>query len=198
VVPLPPTGDAHQPAGLARLGDDLYVTLTPTLPSKSPAVVRRLDGRTLATLGEATTRPASNVIVADPAHDRLYVSNSDGDTISRFDHQLAPIDPLTVPPGPLGLLLAGGRLWIAGYYGNAIAAVDLDGAGAQPPSAAPAIVNPTHLALAPDGGALWVVSSGTVGALLELDPSTGAERRSVPLGALPFDVIALPSSTEKE
>ena len=96
VTHLAATGDAQQPTAIALLGDDLFVTVLPVLPSFSPAVVRRLDRTTLATRAEAPTGSNSNALLADALHDELYVSNFESNTLSRFDRELAVLGKITV------------------------------------------------------------------------------------------------------
>jgi DNA-binding beta-propeller fold protein YncE len=197
---VPPTGDAREPTAIARLGDEFYVTILARQPSLSPAVVRRLaaDGDTV--LGEAKTGSNAGALMIDRARKRIYVSNFESNTISRFDRDLRLVDKVTVSDGPLGQALLGdGRhLLVADYYGNSVSDVDLEsGAVHQGKLLARAlpIVNPTHFALADTSETAYVLSSGTAGRLVEFMLGNFAVRKAVDVGALPFDLLRIKRPT---
>lgn len=85
---LEPNGVAHEPTALALLGDQLFVSLLPTLPTLEPhppAVVRRLDLDTFTPLSDTSTGRNAAILLADDSRGRVYVSNVETDTLSLFD-----------------------------------------------------------------------------------------------------------------
>ena len=193
-VHMPPAGQAREAAAMALAGPDLYVMLRPTQPSRSPAVVRRLDAETLEVRGDIQVGP-------DPASvralnsGRVLVSNFESDTVS----EIGP-DGLraryTVAPGPLGAveLDAGRRTLVLDYYANCVSFVDLESGAVRTRKLArdgKSYANPTHGALAPDGR-VWLVTSGSDGHLLSLDAGSGEVLVDVPIAGLSFDVAIAP------
>ncbi len=198
VVPVPPTGDAREPTAITRLGSDIYISVLPTLPSLSFAVIRRLAADGATVLGEVATGSNAGLLFADEARGRIYASNFESNTISRFDRELHLIDKVTVSDGPLGQTLLGdGRhMLVADYYGNAVSEVDLElGAvrGPRPGDDTSLLVNPTHFALSGSATTAYVLSSGPSGSLGELDLDRLAVKKSVAVGTLPFDVLRIPT-----
>jgi DNA-binding beta-propeller fold protein YncE len=198
LLPLGPTGEAREPTALARLGDSLFVTLLPVLPSDAPAVVRRLSADGERVLGEVATGPNAGALRADPARGQVWVSNFETNTVTRLSAGGERLGVLEVGNGPLGALVAdGGALLVANYYDNSLSRVDPEGGAVTTVPLAlgdARFPNPTHLARA--GGALYALSSGTSGHLLTLDPATLAVTRAVKVGGLPFDLLAAPSGKD--
>jgi streptogramin lyase len=125
----------------------------------------------------------------------VLASNFETDTVTELREGEAVRH--TVAPGPLGLVdLGDGRsVLVLDYYSNAISRLDLATGAARTAPLADArrgYANPTHGALAPGGRIAWVVSSGTEGHLLAVDPETLAVERAVPIDGLSFDVLAVP------
>ena len=192
VLPLAPTGAAKEPTAIARLGDSLYVTLLPVLPSTEPGVVRRLSADGERALSESSTGPNAGNLTADPKRGHLYVSHFETNAVSRLDAQGAVQARYTVGNGPFGHALAkDGSLYVANYYDHSLSRVD--GASGEVLTTAPVdaagrpLPNPTHLA--PHGDTLYALSSGTQGHLLTLDPDTLQLRSSVDVAGLPFDLL---------
>ncbi|MBF5045760.1 YncE family protein [Aggregicoccus sp. 17bor-14] len=187
---LAPTGAAKEPTAIAQLGDSLYVTVLPVLPSTEPAVVRRLSADGSQVLSEAPTGPNAGTLNADPARGALYVSHFETNAVSRLDAEGRELQRYTVGNGPLGHALADGALYVANYYDNSVSRVDLATgavASAALESEGRPLPNPTHLAR--HGDALYALSSGTQGHLLTLEPDTLQLRRSVDVAGLPFDLL---------
>ena len=196
LVPLPPSGVAREPTDITLLDDQLFVTLRPPLPSYSPGVVRRLDVASLAILSDTPTGSNAGVILADANKHQVYVSNSETNTVSRFDAKGAPLGRITVGTGPFGLrLVAGQNLMVANYYDNSISLLNLNDSQTQtiPLSVnGKPYVNPTHVALDAGRRTAYIVSSGTVGHLLTFDLVSRQFISATKIGGLPFDVMTVP------
>ncbi len=197
LVPLPPSGAAREPTDIALLDDKLFITLRPPLPSASPGVVRWLDAVSLAVLSETPTGANAGVILADVNRRQIYVSNSETNTISRFDAKGAPLGRVTVGDGPFGLrvLPDRNRMIVANYYANSISLIDLRDSQTQTiPLAVDGkpYVNPTHVALDAGRRTAYVVSSGTVGHLLTFDLESRRFTSATKIGGLPFAVVTVP------
>ena len=195
-VHLAPSGEAREPVALARLGPEIYVALRPPQPSTAPGVVRRLDGETLAVLGEAPTGADPGSLLALPGRGRVLVSNFETDTVSEHDATGA-VRRFIASPGPLGLLaLPDGRGALAlDYYSNALTLLDLDGGSTETlplESNGTPYVNPTHAALSTDGRWAWIVSSGTDGHLLAFDLAARRVVQDLPIDGLSFGVAVVP------
>jgi DNA-binding beta-propeller fold protein YncE len=193
LIPLAPTGAAKEPTAIARLGESLYVTVLPVLPSVEPGAVRRLSADGERVLGETPTGPNAGTLTSDPERGHLYVSHFETNAVSRLDAEGRVQARYTVGNGPLGHALApDGSLFVANYYDNSVSRVDV-GSGEVRSAALERegrpLPNPTHLKQAPGGGALYALSSGTDGHLVTLDPDTLALRSSVDVAGLPFDLL---------
>jgi DNA-binding beta-propeller fold protein YncE len=195
-VHLPPTGEAHQAVDLAQVGDHLFVSMRPPQPTHHPSYVRMLDARTFETLWEAPTGADANVLLADPTREQVLVSNFETNTVSAF-HTDGSLQVYTVGPGPMGLtLLPDGRhLLVANYYGDSASLLDLD-TGTVTTSALALgearFANPTHGALASGRNRAYLVSAPVRGHLLTVRTDTLTVEGAIPIGGLPFDVIAVP------
>ena len=193
IVPLPPTGSAHEPTALIRLGDFLYVTLRPTLPSSDPSVVRKIDLNTWAVVAETSTGANAGVLAANMTEDEVYVSNSETNTVTRLNSTTGHLGNYLVGPGPLGLLATpdGTELITANYYNNSLSIIDL--ASGQLTTypltySEKNYSNPTQISLNEDGTTAYVVSGGTNGYLLTFDLGTRRFTDAMPIGGLPFGV----------
>ncbi|WP_157205896.1 YncE family protein [Calidithermus timidus] len=194
-LPLPPSAQAHEPVDVARLGDSLYVALRPTQPATTPAVIRRLEAKSLQEQSEAQTGSDPAMLLPDPERSRVLVSNFETNTLTAFGPS-GKEAVYTVNPGPLGmLLLPGGRLLSLNYYSNSLSLVDLDTAEVE---SLPLelgdrkYANPTHAALLPGGRQVYIVSSGTEGHLLLFDLQEKRVVRDIPIDGLSFDVLVVP------
>lgn len=195
LVPVAATGEAHEPTSLARLGGSLFLSVLPTLPPKDPgvrAVVRRLSADGERVLTELPTGANAGELRADEVRGELYVSNFETNTLTRLTAQGEAHGVSTVGNGPLGTLPTGdGALLVANYYDNSLSRVPLEGGDVLTVKLTrgdSTYVNPTHLTLR--DGTLYVLSSGTAGHLLTVDPRTLAVTRAVKVGGLPFDLLA--------
>jgi hypothetical protein len=195
-VHLPPTGEAHQAVDLAQVGDYLFVSVRPPQPTHHPSYIRKLDARTFETLWKVPTGADANVLLADPEREQVLVSNFETNTVSAFKID-GSMQVYTVGPGPMGLtLLPGGRhLLVANYYGDSASVVDLE-TGAVTTSALALgearFANPTHGALASSGRRAYLVSAPVRGHLLTVRTDALEVEGAIPIGGLPFDVIAVP------
>lgn len=194
-LPLEPTGSAHEAADVALMNGSFYVALRPTPPATTPAVIRRLDAKTLEFQSEAPTGSDPAMLLPDPERSRVLVSNFETNTLSAFDASGRTLT-YTVTPGPLGMLkLPGDRLLSLNYYSNAVSLVDLKRGAVESVGlefGGRKYVNPTHAALSPDGKLAYIVSSGTGGNLLVFDLGQKRVVRVIPIDGLSYDVVTVP------
>ena len=192
---LDPKGEALEPTALALLGNQLFVSILPVLPSYSPAVIRHIDTSDLHVVADTETGSNANTVYADMTRNQIYVSNFETNTISRLDAAGKLLDKLTVGPGPLGVTPWGtDRLLVANYYDNSISWIVLDSGSVHTMATIynkQRFVNPTHIVLSRDAKIAYVVSSGTKGHLLRLDLQTMKFIGMTPLGGLPFGIVAV-------
>jgi DNA-binding beta-propeller fold protein YncE len=195
-VTLPPTGAAREANDVTRLGSSLYVSLRPSQPATTNAVIRRLDASTLEPLGESLTGADPAAIVGDEVRGRVLVTNFESNTVSAFNANGLQ-RTYTVAPGPLGALPLrdSSSVLVLNYYANSVSIVQLETGEVQTyplEFAGRSFVNPTHAALTPDGRQALIVSSGTEGFLLTLDLETRRVTRAVQLEGLVFDIAVIP------
>jgi DNA-binding beta-propeller fold protein YncE len=197
VVHLEPAGAAREPVALARQGSEIWVALRPPQPSTQPGTLRRLDEATLAPLGDVPTGSDPGALLALPERGRVLVSNFESNTVTEHD-AAGSTNRYEAAPGPLGLLaLRQQRVLVLDYYSNAVTFLDL---GAAKSSTIPLardgspFANPTHAASSSDERSAWVVTSGTEGHLLQIDLSSAAILRDLPIDGLSFDVALVPGA----
>lgn len=194
---LSPVGPVREPAGLDILGGELFVTLRATQPSRVPGVIRRLDEKTLAPLGDVPSSANPVEVRTAPSLGMALVTRFDSDQLSEV-RAGAETASVTVANGPLGVLvLPGDRALVLGYYSNSVSLVDLVGGVADtwPLSLdGKPLANPTHAALGTDPGVAWVVQSGSNAHLIALDLGGKRVLRSIPINALSFDVAIVPEA----
>lgn len=167
------TGEAltrvTQPAHAGFAGAGFGAVWVPDFTGATDTVTR-VDPVTHGTLNMSV---GHQPIMALPAGDSVWVSNSVDATVSRLDPATGAVRATIPVPGgqTAGLAFAGGLVWVASYRGSLVAAIDpitntVLGTVAVPGRA-------ENLAVDPDG-MLWVTqSSGTV---TELEPHIGARR----------------------
>lgn len=199
---LAPVGTATEVVAIDQLGEELWVALRPPQPSVQPGALCRLDAATLVPIADVPTGADPGALLALPERGRMLVSNFETDTVTMHDAgQAGAVGQVEavrfeVGPGPLGLLALGpGRVLAVDYYWNAVSFLDLDAGTAQTlPLARDGrpYANPTNAALSTDGQSAWIVSSGTEGHLLELDVSSRALVRDLPIDGLSFGVAVVP------
>jgi DNA-binding beta-propeller fold protein YncE len=196
---LTPAGAATEAVAVARVDAELWVALRPPQPSTLPGALRRLDEATLAPLGELPTGSDPGMLLALPARGRVLVSNFETNTVTMFAADGAGAAArFEAAPGPLGLLaLPSGGVLALDYYSNAVSFLDVDtGTARTVPLEHGGIpyANPTNAALASDQRSAWIVSSGTDGHLLQLELTSGALVRDLPIDGLSFGVAVVPGS----
>lgn len=197
LVLLPANGAAREPTDIALLDDQLFITMRPLLPSSEKGVVRRLDAATLGMLSDTQTGSNAGVILADAKTHQIYVSNSETNTVSRFDAHGELLGPITVGTGPFGLRLLSNqnKMLVANYYDGSITLVNLIDNKAETISLSvngKPYVNPTHIALDAGQRTAYIISSGTSGNLLTFDMASRQFTNATKLGSLPFAVVTVP------
>jgi hypothetical protein len=129
-------------------------------------------------------------------HDGVLVSNFEGNTVSMH----TPPDATTsmkfeAGSGPYGLLALGANQVLSlDYYSDGISFLDLDTGTAETlPLERDGVpyANPTHAALSSDGASAWIVSSGTVGHLLEFNLQSRSVARALSIDGLSFGVAVV-------
>jgi hypothetical protein len=196
---LEPVGKATEVVAIERLDDEIWVALRAPQPSTEPGALRRLHADTLEPLADLPAGADPGALLALPERSRILVSNFASNTVTMHD---ADDDGSSAPfhfdaaPGPLGLTrLDPNSVLSLDYYSNSVSFLDLDGRSAQTlPLEHDGLpyANPTNAALASDGQSAWIVSSGTVGHLLQLDLPSRSIVRDVAIDGLSFGVAVVP------
>lgn len=185
------SGDAHEPTELAIMGDKLYVTVRPTLPSYSASELRVYDLKTYELLHKAEVGPAVSDLQVDSVNNVLYVSNFESNTVEKFSSDLQLLKSLTVGNGPFGVDIDGENIRVANYYNNSISNyldaehnftrdLIMDGQSFS---------NPTHMTRSSDEERIFLISGGTKGFLLTLNKNNMAITNSKEIDELPFDIL---------
>ena len=94
---------------------------------------------------------------------------------------------IPVGDGPADMVFAGGRAWVITHRDNAVYRLDL-ATNAARRLAVVDVANAAAERLAFYRGGLWVTGRGV--GLVELDPETGAQRRSVEVDGTGIDIVA--------
>lgn len=193
-VHLAPAGAATEAVALARLGDEIWVALRPPQPSTSAGALRRLDGATLAPLGDVATGADPAALLAMPDRRSVLVSNFESNSLT--EHISGAAVPHDAAPGPLGLTaLPSGAVLALDYYSNAVSVLDLTaGTSTTTPLARDGAryANPTQAAISSDGRSAWIVSGAPEGHLIELDLSSMQVVRDLAIDGLSFGVAIVP------
>lgn len=161
-------------------------------------------GRTSAPFVHTVHRPltplrpsAASDIVYDERRERIYVVNTDNDTVSVLDPKLLTnVVEIPVLRGPEGLALApDGRLWVVHRAEAAVGIVDLDAMGIVQRLELPRASQPIAIAMSPTGDAAYVTLMAT-GELLKLDPQSGAELGRLVIGPTPRGIAVSHDGSE--
>jgi YVTN family beta-propeller protein len=147
------------------------------------AYVSNWGERTITVVRLPSLAPVATVAVGlhpgalavDPVRPRLYVANTDDDTVSVVDTQadrvvgtlsLAPYPGAPEGSVPDGLAVSpdGRRLYVANAGNNDVAVVDLTGAAPAIRGLIPAAWYPTTVTVSPDGATLFVTNAKGLGA----------------------------------
>ena len=171
---------------------------TYTRPAHYPAKLTVTNGATTATCSAnqtihtpptATPSRASSTLAFDAVRSRVWVVNSDTDTVTAINadtlakvfEQPVGVNPQTVAQAP------NGRIWVANHGSGTISILNPDtGALLQTITLARGS-RPFGIAFSPDNNAAYVTLQGT-GQLLELSPTTGAVLGSVAVGPWPRSI----------
>ncbi|MBX3125819.1 MAG: Ig-like domain-containing protein [Polyangiaceae bacterium] len=133
----------------------------------------------------ASGRPTrSGVLALDESGGALWVANPDSGSVSRLNLASGQLErEIPVGEEPRAVALApDGRTWVVSERASTLSIVSGD--AVVETIALGRGTRPAGLAFAPDGSAAYVTLYAT-GKLLELDPITGARRRSLDIGPLP-------------
>ncbi|HKS56834.1 MAG TPA: PA14 domain-containing protein [Steroidobacteraceae bacterium] len=136
-----------------------------------------------------TNRPAASGSIAwesRAAGDRVWVVNQDNDTASVFNSVThAKIGEIAVGAAPRSVAVApNGRIWVTNRQGASISLIDPGTLSVVQTLALPRASQPYGLIFDPAGTAAFV-ACGATGAVLKLDPVSGAVLGTVNVGANP-------------
>ena len=137
--------------------------------------------------GTAQKPTASSNLVLEPAaagNARLWVVNQDNDSVSVFDAvSRSRLAEITVGAAPRTLALAAnGRVWVTNKQGASLSVIDPATLAVERTITLPRGSQPFGVAMAPSGGAAFVVLEGS-GQLLKFDTASYAQTGSVAIGA---------------
>ena len=186
------TGDAQEPTELAIIGDRLYVTVRPVLPSLSPSVLRVYGLRSGVLLSESPVGSAVTALEIDASNALLYTTNFESNTLDKFGPDGELIESFIVGDGPFGINQQGDSLLVANFYDNSISRINLlekNVVTQKLQTAEQQFANPTHMNLSLDARRIYLISGGTNGFLLTLDSKTLEIVSDMQIGGLPFDIV---------
>ena len=131
-------------------------------------------------VGSAGTGPVAVVV----AYDSVWVANSGGSTVQRFDPRTfeeGPIRDFTVGPSPAGLAAGAGGIWVTSRAADYLTRLDAAGLGFNPGRPIPVGDEPTAVAVGKD--AVWVANAAG-GSVSRIDPATNEVEETIPVGNL--------------
>jgi YVTN family beta-propeller protein len=138
-------------------------------------------------------RPASSSSIAlerlAQGGERLWVVNSDNDSVSVFDTELnSRLDEVAVGIAPRTLaVVPGSGIWVANKGSANITVIDAATRGIARTISLPNASQPYGIVASPTGDAVYVVLEA-LGRLLKLDPADGSTQSSVSVGPNPRHV----------
>ena len=137
----------------------------------------------------AQPRHSSTLAIEPGTVPRVWLVNQDNDSVSVFNgNNQARIAEIPVGTRPRSIALApDGRLWVTNKGHATVSVIHPGTLAVVQTLALPRASQPFGLAFAPDGSAAYVALEAT-GALLKLDPASGATLGSVNVGANPRHV----------
>jgi YVTN family beta-propeller protein len=160
-----------------------YVTVTATDDRGVPVSQTFVQAVHLPLTANRPT--ASSTIAWEPraAGNRVWVVNQDNDTASVFNAATnAKIAEIAVGAAPRSVAVApNGRIWVTNKQGASISVIDPASLAVVQTLALPRASQPYGIVFHPTGSAAFVACAAT-GALLKLDPTTGATLGSVNIG----------------
>jgi YVTN family beta-propeller protein len=142
--------------------------------------------QTIHTARTAAAPTASSTMAFDAARNRVWVVNSDADTVTAVDtNTLGKVLETAVGDGPQTIAQApDGRIWVANAVSGTVSVLNPDTGAVVQTLALPAGSRPFGIAFSRNGAAAYVTLQG-VGLLAKLHPATGALQGTVPVGATP-------------
>jgi YVTN family beta-propeller protein len=134
----------------------------------------------------ATAPKSSSTIAYDATRNRVWVVNSDTNTVTAID-AAANTKFLEVPVGVSPQTIAqapDGRLWVANFGSGTVSVLNRDTGALAQTITLPYGSRPWGVAFSPDGVSAYVTLQGT-GRLVELNPANGAIGPSLAVGPSP-------------
>jgi YVTN family beta-propeller protein len=157
-------------------------SLTPTLPSTSPAVASIDIGTPLWG------------VAFSPDGDRAYVTNTDSASVSVIDTTTNAIvgNPIPVGDGPWGVVLSpdGRRAYVTNLASGSLSVIDT-ATNVTVSNPIPVGRGPEGLALSPNGRYAYVANSGS-GTVSVIDVTRSVETATIPVGRVPAGVAVSP------
>jgi YVTN family beta-propeller protein len=144
------------------------------------STLARADPRPLRAdgVGSAGTGPVAVVV----AYDSVWVANSGGSTVQRFDPRTfeeGPVRDFTVGPSPAGLAVGAGGIWVTSRADDYVTRLDAAGLGFNSGRPIPVGDEPTAVAVGDE--AVWVANSAG-GSVSRIDPATYEVEETIPVG----------------
>jgi YVTN family beta-propeller protein len=144
------------------------------------STLARADPRPLRAdgVGSAGTGPVAVVV----AYGSVWVANSGGSTVQRFDPRTfeeGPIRDFTVGPGPAGLAAGAGGIWVTSRADDYVTRLDAAGLGFNSGRPIPVGDEPTAVAVGDE--AVWVANAAG-GSVSRIDPATNEVEETIPVG----------------
>lgn len=173
--------------------------VTLTARAADGAISRRSFVQAVATSATARNPNASQAMALETrlgASTRLWVANPDSDSVAVIDTATnTRLAEISVGKSPRSVAVApDGRIWVVNKGATSISIINASTLAVAQTVALPRASQPHGLAFAPDGTSAYVVLEAT-GALLKLNPSSGAQLASLALGANPRHVAVSADAT---
>jgi YVTN family beta-propeller protein len=151
------------PFGFVFQGDSLWVVV-----GRDPAALVRIDTSTGARVGDPITISTRRVIGFAFGEGALWAAAAEEGKLVRIDPETGKLDKVDVGDFPVGLVAAGGSVWVANRDGGTVSRVDA--ATMEVVDTIDVGTYPTWIDAA--GGSVWV-SNQPDGTVSQIDVTTG-------------------------
>jgi YVTN family beta-propeller protein len=151
------------PFGFVFQGDFLWVVV-----GRDPATLVRIDVATGTQVGDPITISARRVIGFAGGEGALWAAAAEEGKLVRIDPRTGKLDEIDVGDFPVGLVAAGGSVWVANRDGGTVSRVDAT--TLEVVDTIDVGTFPTHIDAA--GGSVWV-SNQPDGTVSQIDAKTG-------------------------
>ena len=175
--------------GHAYAAPGIYLVTVEAIDPNGALSTRSFRQAIYATTTAARPSASSTLALEPGATPRVWIVNQDNDSVSVFNvGNQAKVGEIAVGARPRSVAVApDGRIWVTSKGDATISVINAGTLAVVQTIALPKASMPFGLAFAPDGNAAYVALEAT-GALLKLNPTSGAALGSANVGANPRHV----------